>query len=361
MNHFLFILSVAFFAFTSSCFAESNKIVETTLDYEEDKIYSSTECYTIIKKLGEGAFGNVYEVEDSNGGRFALKSIKNEGYSSGFSYYMDAEREFIRGQLLDHPNIIKSFDFFTYKSPDGTSSNVVLQLVEGKTLHSTVRKTVAREKAIVAAAQFCDAIHYALSLNLLHLDLHEGNVMLDNDSEVMIVDLASFFTYDEIFSFAKEQYSNSDSEDSWNNAELQANTFVSSDHKKMAPERGEKIKAFFLQNPALLEHIQKEQQKSLKKLGDREIDFQVYGPTAHNYPDYAIEIDRTPLECHYFDMLAELCMGIINKSDIEREEKINLQAEIIKLAWSFQEDVLDKNRVPIYFYLNQLVDVLNTL
>jgi len=41
-----------------------------------ERICSETECYTVIERLGAGAFGVVYSVEDYQGQKFALKSYK---------------------------------------------------------------------------------------------------------------------------------------------------------------------------------------------------------------------------------------------------------------------------------------------
>ena len=140
--------------------------------------------------MGEGAFGTVYAVTNSEGQPFAIKSYKHQtDPEMENSSFADASREFQRGQTLDHPNIIKSFDLFANQN----TNNLVLQFVEGETLFDKKKSSLSAEEAIRASVQFCHTLRYALSLDLLHLDLHGGNIMVNNNKEIMVIDLASFF------------------------------------------------------------------------------------------------------------------------------------------------------------------------
>lgn len=346
MNQFLLLFSIFIFTCTSHCSAQSSDEIENS------KIYSSNECYTILKKLGEGAFGKVYEVEDSAGKKFALKSIETEG-SLGF--YEDAEREFNRGQLLDHHNIIKSFDVFDYALFNGKSTkNIVLQLVSGNPLYKINGRILEKNQGIEAVKCFCEAITYALSLNLLHLDLHQGNVMISEEGEAMIIDLASFFTYDEILSWVGEQLSDESHSDS---TQLQANAFAEDFEKKYSREKDGKIKQFFSQNPELLAHIQKEQ-KVRNELWQRKMEVQADDQNS-SHAHYLPPIDISPIEANYFSRVTEICMGILRYSSIERDEKVNLMIEIKKLAWYYHEDIEDKENRPLDFYLNKLLEISN--
>lgn len=358
MNRFICLLSLFFLSLAFDCKAESQSSEESCLELE-DKIYSASECYTIIKKIGEGAFGKVYEVESSKGERFALKSIKQEPDLS-LGIYEDAEREFLRGQLLDHPNIIRSYDFFTYNHPSGIASkNIVLQLVRGMTLHLRPRKSLSLEQAVVAVSQFSNAIHYALTLNLLHLDLHEGNVMMSDRSEVMIVDLASFFTYEEIFSYLMAS-SSRESLDSYaeESTKLLGNAQINLDQNTVPTEREEKIKIFFEQNPVLFSRLKKICQNEPKMMSHR-LEFR---PNQSNDGESDLSDSQTGLsvaifEAYYFERLTDVCMCLLSKSDMAREDKINRQIEIKKIALNYHEDIEDEQPMPIHFYVDQLLQV----
>jgi len=193
VNRFILFLLLCFISFARFCSAEQQK---------GDRICSSTECYQVIEKLGEGLFAEIYVAEDLNGKRFALKFYKeNSAFSE--SLHLVGEREFLRGQQLNHPNIIKSFDYFT---PSNDSSNIlVLQFVEGKTYSKLDKGILAKEQSIKNAINFCNAIRYALTLDLVNLDIHDRNVMLDDNENIIIIDLASFFTLEEVTNISLAQ------------------------------------------------------------------------------------------------------------------------------------------------------------
>ena len=63
---------------------------------EFEKITFSSKEYKIVKILGSGAYGDVYEIEDSEGQKYALKQIKLiNGIQS------------IRFDMLREPNFLK--------------------------------------------------------------------------------------------------------------------------------------------------------------------------------------------------------------------------------------------------------------
>src|SRR6185295_17656847 len=110
----------------------------------------------------------------------SYKSHKDSGFKE--NPFADAEREFQRGQLLNHPNIIKSFELFLYTSCcDEVTHNLILELVEGKTLHNSKNKELQLDQSLNATLQLIQALRYALSLGFVNVDLHGGNVMLNQN------------------------------------------------------------------------------------------------------------------------------------------------------------------------------------
>lgn len=113
-----------------------------------DSICSPAECFSISRQLGEGAFGEVYAVKNSLGETFALKTYKvseQEYTDNWLGALADAEREFQRGQMLDHAHIVKAYDLFSAKSCIQATNYLVLQLVEGK-LYTILRITSSQRK-----------------------------------------------------------------------------------------------------------------------------------------------------------------------------------------------------------------------
>lgn len=271
-------------------------------------VHAPNEDYFVEKQIGRGAFGVVYAVHDSEGNEFALKKHIPYGYSGiTLNFYEDAQREFSIGQLLDHPNIIKSFDWFT---DDDDNDYVLLELVKGKRIHSIQRKSITGEQAITLALQLIDALEYALEAGYIYLDMHSDNMMVTNTFDTKIVDLSSFFSVEELLNLS------SNSTSSYSSA--------------LNPMRIEKFNRFIAKHQDSFKKV-----KSLSK--SRTLRYFFY----LNFDDYV-----------------RLIIKIINKSDMERTEKIDLQAEIKKIDWNFEEDYYECTDFPIEEYLDQLRDVL---
>lgn len=56
--------------------------------------------------------------------------------------------------------------------------------------------------------------------------------------------------------------------------------------------------------------------------------------------------------------MTEICIKLISLSDLPRDEKINLRAEIKKVAWNYQEDVDEGKKIAFENYLEALRVIL---
>jgi len=362
MKNLFTIICCSFLAFGSCIFAASTtQKIERTSYEENNQICSPTECYTIEKKLGEGAFGEVFAVTDSQGNEFALKTYKIQEGNLKYNLFSEPEREFSRGQMLNHPNIIKSYDLFTYESPSNViTQNLVLQLVKGQTLYSTPKHSLSLQNAMSEAFQLCDALNYALSFDLMHLDLHPGNVMVTDESEMMVIDLASFFTFKEIvegfIAFDSATDTNSYVED---RISLSAKTPLAS----ASPEqmtKASKLQRIFNENPTFLKQMQKakasiEKQSALQRLGSLSA-YSSYEPIS----DDSITIYRNAFSQYYFNMITDMCARLVSKTDLSREEKLELRAEIKKIFWNYEEDLEDGCEMPLEHYYETLKNFLGS-
>ena len=336
-----------------------------------ETINSPNDSYTILQELGSGAFGTVYKVENSEQEAFALKAYRHNSSSvSFFSPYEDCDREFSRGQVLDHPHIIKSFEVFPYESASNKqTNNIILQLVEGQTISNTPAGSLSKEEGIQAALQIYDALNYAFMSGYLHLDLHEGNVMLSDQADLMIIDLASFFSFDEIANFVQStswssSYSNFIPIQSLTNRgalalHLNALTQRKKREKGLGKMRKEKLKQFFLNHPALFDQIKqiKQAKKSDNCLVALLADVS-HQPTAAANTN---ELIQSGFFYYYFSLISQMSVEILKKATLPRDEKINIRAEICKVGWNYEEDLSEGKIVPFNQYLDQLSQVLSVL
>jgi hypothetical protein len=161
----------------------------------------------------------------------------------------------------------------------------------------------------------------------------------------MVIDLASFFSFDEILGFAakKEQ-----EEEEKSKATIHPKNQAVAQHAPIPDKiKEQKLELFFLQHPKLLENVQK-----LKKI--------LAVKKAKQKKDQSDLKQKMPLLSYYFNNITDMCIQLITKSDLSREKKLKFRVAIKKLAWNYLEDVEDELVVPIDIYFEQLIDILQS-
>lgn len=341
---FLIITSIITFA-QSYCLTFSDD--DSVYDIGET-IESPTNSYTILEQLGSGFFGKVYKVEDSNGQKFALKTCYQENNDGSFFSFFnslgDFEREFSIGQTLNHPHIIKSFEVFSSVSKSNQpTDNIILQLVNGETINTTPRGSFSKEEGVHAALQAQQALKYAFTQRYIHLDLHSANVMLSSETGLMVIDLASFFSFDEVVNFIKSFslstfFYNSTLETLTKRGGLALNLNAITKNKKSETGLGKlreaKLKQFLLNNPKLFNQIN---QIEITEKNNSLIPLFMNLSTRLPSDVYATIISSFSL--YFFADIQGLCSEILLKTNAPREEKVDIVAESYKLVIHYSEDI----------------------
>jgi eukaryotic-like serine/threonine-protein kinase len=104
---------------------------------------------------------------------------------------------------LDHPNIVRAHDI----DHDGKLHFIVLEFVDGCNLHDFIRKngTLSAERAANYIRQAALGLQHAHEAGLVHRDIKPGNLLIDRQGVVKILDmgLARFF-HEDSAAFIKE-------------------------------------------------------------------------------------------------------------------------------------------------------------
>src|SRR6266576_4104692 len=147
-------------------------------------------------ELGRGAFGVTYLAEDNVLRRkVALKVIDvPAAVRSSQAVRERFLREARAAAALRHPNVAAVFQFGA--SPDGSRCYYAMELVEGETLQTRVRRDgpLSAKLALQIAIQITRSLMAAAAQGLIHRDLKPGNIMLtrgDADTaelEVKVID-----------------------------------------------------------------------------------------------------------------------------------------------------------------------------
>ena len=141
--------------------------------------------YTIIRALGAGGMGAVYEAEDlESGRRVALKVLSHRLDSP------DARERFFReGRLaasINHPNSVYIFG----TEEVGGTPVIAMELVSGGTLQDRVRARgpLAIGEAVDSVLQIVEGLAAAQRIGILHRDVKPSNCYRSEDGAVKIGD-----------------------------------------------------------------------------------------------------------------------------------------------------------------------------
>ncbi|MCM8529657.1 MAG: serine/threonine protein kinase [Lentisphaeraceae bacterium] len=134
--------------------------------------------------IGKGGMKEVYRCREHKSARMVAMATLKE--SSTLGNYEKFIREARITASLEHPNIIPIYDV-------GVNAEEVpyftMKLVKGLTLTEYCQqRDVSTVKLIQVFIKICDAIAYAHSRNVVHLDLKPDNIQLDEFGEVLVCD-----------------------------------------------------------------------------------------------------------------------------------------------------------------------------
>ncbi len=145
--------------------------------------------YTVIRILGEGAMGVVYEARDPHLDRkVAIKTIRHHDLTPAL---MEAyERRFLTEARsvarLNHPHIVRVFD----AGQSGSDTFLVMEYVQGINLKHCLRYGVQFTPAGAARilVDVLDAVGHAHGQKIIHRDIKPENILMDAAGTLKLTD-----------------------------------------------------------------------------------------------------------------------------------------------------------------------------
>ncbi|MDD7987257.1 serine/threonine-protein kinase [Lentisphaera marina] len=174
-------------------FAQLYNYSDDEQSFEElNPIYAEVDAaevrYTDFEEIGSGGMKTVYRVYDRKSDRHvAMAQLHSDAPRDCYESFL---REARLTAGLQHPNIIPVYDvgildnapFFTMELKGGKSlSEIISSKADGSV-------GVTSSDLLKIFLKICDAIAYAHSKNVLHLDLKPGNIQIGEYGEVTVCD-----------------------------------------------------------------------------------------------------------------------------------------------------------------------------
>ena len=142
--------------------------------------------YRYIKKIGKGAFGSVFLVEDTIISEEIILKFLNAQFVTDESIIKRFIYELRFARKITHPNVIRIYDMLSF----GKAHAISMEYFRSHTLSAEVKdkKPMEIERAKKFTFDVCSGMESAHAANVVHRDLKPNNILIDENSILKIVD-----------------------------------------------------------------------------------------------------------------------------------------------------------------------------
>lgn len=145
------------------------------------------ERYRIGEQIGTGGMANVYKATDLIDGTVVAVKILREECRSNSELVRRFKNESKAISVLDHPNIVKVFDF----SMTEKIQYIIMEYIDGITLKEYMEyraQPLTYKETLHFITQVLAALQHAHDRGIVHRDIKPQNIMLLSDSSIKVMD-----------------------------------------------------------------------------------------------------------------------------------------------------------------------------
>ena len=146
--------------------------------------------YRIGERLGQGGMAQVYKAYQPGLDRYVALKILHPHLTTDEDFAMRFQREGRAIAALEHPNIVRVYDFDTVDD----LTFLVMEYLEGISLKARLRELanqqeqMALPEVVAIVYALAEALEYAHRKGVIHRDIKPSNVLITSDGRVVLTD-----------------------------------------------------------------------------------------------------------------------------------------------------------------------------
>ena len=142
--------------------------------------------YQIVRLLGEGGMGSVYQARDSELDRLVALKVIRADLASNPSMLQRFKQELILASQVTHKNVVRIYDL---GEAEGLRF-ITMEYVDGDDLRTILRqqRKFTPEEAVSTIEQVGRALQAAHAVGVIHRDLKPQNIMRDHAGRIVVMD-----------------------------------------------------------------------------------------------------------------------------------------------------------------------------
>ena len=141
--------------------------------------------YRVIRRLGSGGMGVVYEAEDLNLGRHVALKFLSKEFQGEPEALVRFQREARAASALNHRNICTIYEI----GNENGEQFIAMELLEGKSLDAQIGGQPVKNSTLVKyGIQIADALDAAHARGIVHRDIKPANIFVTDKGQVKMLD-----------------------------------------------------------------------------------------------------------------------------------------------------------------------------